>query len=330
MINKALFLTIATQSSGLGHLMRCIAISDALKHRGVQTDFIIKSDYNIDLINTYEKYDWGNELAKIAPRLKEFSTVIVDTINITQDILDEIQNYANKLVFIDDYYRWPHNNRVIIDWTVAAEKQWIRKRTDHSEYLLGTKYAALRSEFWKKNKRYINENIENILITFGGSDNNNLTPKIIKIFRKNFNDITMNIVIGKGYKNTTEIKKLIDKKTKLIIHPGASKMREAMFNCDVAIASGGQTLYELACMGLPTIAIIMIDNQVEDTLGFQKAGFLLNAGWWNHKFFEKKFINLFNSMLSYSSRKKMSIIGQKNVDGQGAVRIAKNIVKKIR
>ena len=77
-------MTIATKSSGLGHIMRCLAISDAIEHRGVKTDFIIKSNYNIDFINTYEKIDWINELSKIAPRLKEYSTVIVDSINISE------------------------------------------------------------------------------------------------------------------------------------------------------------------------------------------------------------------------------------------------------
>ncbi len=38
-------------------------------------------------------------------------------------------------------------------------------------------------------------------------------------------------------------------------------MKNLMINNDLAISAGGNTLYELCACGIPTIAIIIADNQ---------------------------------------------------------------------
>ncbi|NLV76359.1 MAG: UDP-2,4-diacetamido-2,4,6-trideoxy-beta-L-altropyranose hydrolase, partial [Tissierellia bacterium] len=40
-------------------------------------------------------------------------------------------------------------------------------------------------------------------------------------------------------------------------------MKNLMINNDLAISAGGNTLYELCACGIPTIAIIIADNQLK-------------------------------------------------------------------
>ena len=120
-------------------------------------------------------------------------------------LLEEIEIHAKNLVFIDDYYRWTHENRLIIDWTVNAEYSGLHEKKKSSQYLLGTKYAAMRREFWKNTKKIIKKDIKNVLITFGGSDIRNITPKIVSIFKKNFPEIRIYKIIGSGFNNKEEI-----------------------------------------------------------------------------------------------------------------------------
>ena len=54
-----------------------------------------------------------------------------------------------------------------------------------------------------------------------------------------------------------------------------------MGQVDLAVSAAGQTLYELAQMGVPTIAIQVADNQKDNIEGWLKAGFIHFAGEWD-------------------------------------------------
>ena len=112
------------------------------------------------------------------------------------------------------------------------------------------------------------------MITFGGGDIRNMTPKIISFIQEKYPNYVFNIVIGKSYKNIFEIESIASDYHSIYYYPNATKIKNIMLDSDIAIASGGVTLYELAMVGLPTIAIILIDNQIQDTVGWSKKDFV--------------------------------------------------------
>ena len=52
-----------------------------------------------------------------------------------------------------------------------------------------------------------------------------------------------------------------------------------------------------------------------------------NSGWWNKNGLEQNILSNINKISNQKIRKKMSIIGQKNIDGKGTYRIADSIIK---
>ena len=327
---KITFLTECNKNIGLGHLMRSLSIANAYKLRGYTPGFIIDGNKNlskfIDSSFVTNFFNWTNDIDKLNLLIDKTDVLFIDSISISKSKYRKIINSKKNIVFIDDYHRWGHSKGIIVDWTVNAKNKI--KTIEEVNYLVGPKYTALRKEFYDVIERKHSKKIKNILITFGGGDIRNMTPKIISYFKKNYPKININIIIGKSYKNIQEIEDIAPKNSKLIYFPGAEEMKNTMMNSDIAIASGGQTLYELARVGLPTLAIILIDNQIEDTKGWSKLGFLFNLGWWN----DNKIINNLNSNMSliedYSLRIIMGKIGQKTVDGLGAKRIVDYTLKK--
>ena len=101
-----------------------------------------------------------------------------------------------------------------------------------------------------------------------------------------------------------------------------------MLTSDLSVAAGGITLYELASVGVPTIAVITNSNQVDDTIGFSRQKIIINSGHWNSRMFQKKLLKSLENIQSYEIRKQMSRKGQKTIDGLGAIRIAKFIKTK--
>ena len=99
-----------------------------------------------------------------------------------------------------------------------------------------------------------------------------------------------------------------------------------MSNIDLAISASGQTLYELACVGIPTIAIGIIENQVNNIKNWQKIGFIEYAGWWNNERLLDNILEKIDYLNDKNVRKDKNLIGTRAIDGKGSLRIAKNIL----
>ncbi len=50
-------------------------------------------------------------------------------------------------------------------------------------------------------------------------------------------------------------------------------MKNAMIKCDIAISAAGQTLFELARIGVPTYAVQVAENQTLNMLSWKKCNF---------------------------------------------------------
>ena len=184
-------------------------------------------------------------------------------------LFDEFTSKVPLMVFLDDNKRINYPKGIVVNGTVLASNLNYPSKHDLI-YFLGSEYIPLREEFWQNNDIQIKDKIETILITLGGNDLRNLTPGILDLLSKNFSDLNKKVIIGNSFSNKEEIEKAADDKTELIYGPDASGMLNAMLNSDIAVSASGQTLYELACTGLPTIAIGVIDNQVNNIENWQE------------------------------------------------------------
>jgi len=99
-----------------------------------------------------------------------------------------------------------------------------------------------------------------------------------------------------------------------------------MLNADVAISGGGQTLYELARAGVPTIAIGLSDNQLPNIKGWQKAGFISYVGWYRERGLLDRLKSEVDRLLPYETRKERSSRGRRIIDGKGVERAIDRIL----
>ena len=320
------FLTECGEKVGFGHFMRCLAIASAYKEKGINPKLIICVDKNIVQLQNYDydikSFDWISKFNQLIKNIEKTDLLVIDSISISKDYYSKVINKKDNVLFIDDYHRWKHKRGVIVDWTVGKEKNFNFKKNNAVSYLYGAKYTALRKEFWLPKPKVHSKTIREILISFGGSDIYNMTPKILKLITANYPSFKINVIIGKAFSNIPEIISESNINTELIYYPDAVKMKESMEKSDIAIGSGGQTLYELASLGIPAIAILLVDNQIEDTRGWSEKGFLFDAGWYNQDLLEQSIIKFLEKLKNYKLRKSMGKIGQLNIDGKGAKRIA--------
>ena len=318
-------LTEGGKDFGFGHVARCSSIYQAFKKRDISPKFIINGDTSVKSILSNIEFKIDNWLSDIS-FLNSSDIVIIDSYLADIEIYDKISKKVSLTVCLDDNKRLDYSSGIVVNGLINAEN--LNYPLNESiKYLLGSMYTPLRADFWDVSRLKINDDINNILVTMGGNDLRNLTPKVLELLNTNFPDVNKKVIIADSFDNVSEIEYLKDDSVDLIYSPDSKEMLNAMSNVDLAISASGQTLYELACIGVPTIALGIIDNQKDNIKNWQNVGFIEYAGCWNNK-------NLFNNILDKieflkdkNIRYEKRLIGIQAIDGQGSLRIVKKILK---
>jgi spore coat polysaccharide biosynthesis predicted glycosyltransferase SpsG len=303
---KVLILTEAGKSIGFGHLTRCIGLYQGFEEKGFEVEIVVNADSSVDFLLKgikYKKFDWLRKRKDIFKSLKKVDIVIIDSYLADLDFYKKVSEVVKIPVYIDDYKRLDYPRGVVINPSIYGDKLDYPKK-EGVRYLLGKKYIILRREFWNVPKKKINKHIKNVLITFGGTNQQDLAKTIARYLEDKF---SFNINIVEPNKNFT-----------------AKDMLKLMLKADLCISGGGQTTYELARVGVPTIGICFAENQLNNLVYGEKEGYLKFAGWFDEKDSIRKLEKVVKE-LDYNTRMKMYSIGKILVDGDGVENIIKNL-----
>jgi len=325
---KVFIITEGSKNIGFGHITRCFSLYQAFEERKIIPEFIINGDDIIkDLLKNinYQILNWLDEKSRLFKKVKDANIAIIDSYLADISFYNTLSDLVRLAVYIDDAKRLDYPRGIVVNGGIHAEELNYSKK-DGVKYLLGPKYIPLRKEFWEVSEKKIKEKVESIMITFGGDDMRNMTPKILEFLRENYPELKKNVIVGKAFQNIDEIKKNADKNTNLIYYPDAKKIKEIMLESDIAISAGGQTLYELARVGVPTIGICVAENQLRNVKGWEKTGFLEYVGWYVENNLIQKIYNSIRYLEDVNVRKSKCKIGKEFVDGKGGLRIYEVIV----
>lgn len=323
---KIIIITEGSSKIGFGHVTRCLSIYQAFEEKGCSVKFIVNGDSTISslLDNTeHEIFNWLDDTSKLFESLKRTDIVIIDSYLASRALYTRISDSVSLSVYIDDNQRINYPKGIVVNGSINAEKLEY-PHSDEIEYLLGSQYIPLRRPFWDVGLKKINQSINNVMVTFGGDDLRNLTPLILETLTTHFSNLKKTVIIGKGFENVSVIENLKDEQTELIYYPDAEKMVDVMFESDIAISAAGQTLYELARVGLPTIAIGVAHNQIHNLENWGKAGFVEVAGFWDDENLDHCIMEKIEILQDKNLRMEMCYNGRKSVTGQGAIKIVKH------
>lgn len=287
-------------------------------------EFIINGDDSIKSIlkeRKFEIFKWIEEKEQLLQALKQTDVVIVDSYLAGVEVYKNISDNARIPVYLDDNCRIDYPAGIVINWNIYATDLDYPQKDDVS-YLLGTGYILLRKAFWDVTERKTKEKVTDVMVTFGGDDSKNLTPRVLSFLTEEYPWLKKNVIIGNAFKNFGEIKTAADVNTRFIHSPDDRGMKDIISGSDVAISSGGQTLYELACVGVPTVAVAVADNQRNNVIGWKKTAFCVNAGFWTDKDLMDNIAEGLQGFMNNSFiRSQSSKIGQSHIKCGGADRV---------
>lgn len=325
---KVFILTEGGKDIGLGHVVRCISIAQAFEKKGIRPVFIVNGD---DSVREFVRgrdvriEDWLKSRSAMFDEIKDSDAVVIDSYLADLSFYETASALTRQPVYIDDNVRLDYPQGTVVNGSIGAEDMRYEKRPGVTR-LLGVKYIPLREDFCDVQDKEIKPSALDIMITFGGDDTRDMTAKIVELLGKEFPQCMKRVVIGKSFSGQERFEALCDARTEMIFSPDAEKMKELMLNSDLAVSAGGQTLYEFARIGVPTVVVSVADNQMGNIRGFQRAGFIEYAGPWDRPDLERKITGCIRSIMPQGVRKEMKRKGRSLVDGKGASRVVERIL----
>lgn len=323
---KLYILTEGFAFTGYGHVSRCLAIAKSFRNFGIEVTFIVNGDENVrSQLHDFPliAVDWLREYPALRETFSVADFLLIDSYLADKEIYDYLSALVPLSIFLDDYNRLDYPAGIIVNGTVGAEAIPYDFKPLRL-YLLGRDFVILRDAFKQLPRRSeIREMIGSVLVTFGGTDPLNVTPRVLRVLTHFFPAWEKKVVLGAAFSDVSTVESLADSRTTFLRNLDAEGMRDAMMTCDLAISAAGQTINELAATGLPSVVFKVADNQANNIAGWKMYGFIddyldATADWDDSELCEA-----LQSLASADKRRRMSLRGQELMDGCGSDRLVK-------
>lgn len=311
---------------GLGHATRCIGLSEACKQLGLATIFLIDPASGLEDFLTRQGQVvrlWDSTSLSLAQCAGELgaAALIIDSYRFDGEALQMLQKQGLPIVCFDDQANRALPVDLVINGSPAAFSLTYDVRPN-TQLLLGVAYQVVRPEFLAEVPRDYEAPVRSLFVSMGGSDVLGIFDPLLEFLNQHTNellaDVQINFVVG-------HFARVSDRSlpSNIYLHHSPGDMRSLMVTADLAISAGGQTLYELARCGVPTIAFGVGQDQIHNLMSLAQRGCIVNIGWANQLDWLTQMQQVLARLIqSPGQRQAIGRSGSQLIDGKGALRIA--------
>lgn len=188
---------------------------------------------------------------------------------------------STRLMVIDDLADRPHCADLLLDQNLGREvNDYADLVPANCRVLAGPHFALLRPEFSALREKSLARrdqhfSFKRLLISLGGVDKDNVTGQVLSALRDCDlpPGIDIEVVMGATAPWLDEVRKsasTMPRPTNVVVN--ISDMAQRMADADLAIGAAGSTSWERCCLGLPTLMIVLADNQQSIAVELEKVG----------------------------------------------------------
>lgn len=290
--------------------MRCLALADALKARGHCCQFICRAHagaYLQPLRHSGHLLSLlpppSQPLAPNAPSsdwLSASTTADVDDscaqLTQTPDWL-VTDHYAidqrwqqrfrqrfphTRLFAIDDLANRPQEAELLLDQTVGISAARYQGLVSSScLLLLGSPFMLLRPEFkqWRQRalSRRQEQPVQRLLINLGGTDPAGLTLPLLKkcLALTDCQPLQFDVILSSSAPALASLRAFCQQQPRVQLHIDCQNVAPLLAAADLAIGAAGSSAWERCCLGLPSIQLVIADNQHEINQQLSQLGAVL-------------------------------------------------------
>ncbi len=336
----------ASVPMGTGHVMRCLALAQAWQDAGGKVVFAAAEllpflherllSERIDVVAVEARagtHDDARRVAALAQRL-DASWVVVDGYHFHADYQRSIKETELKLLFVDDAGNaGPYCADIVLNQNLHAAESMYDQREPYTSLLLGAPYILLRRDFTASRgpERPMNSVARRLLVSMGGSDPDNITAKVVEMLRDlelpGWKAIAVLAQSSAHLATLTDAIRSAALPVQLL--QNVADMAKWMRWADLAITAGGTTIWELAFMGVPAVAMTRGEHERMLLQGASSQGIAIDVG--PFQAVETQALSRVVASLAFDEarRLQMSRAGQAFVDGLGATRVVGSMRGKV-
>lgn len=289
----------AANDIGTGHVMRCLTLADALKARGAETlfisrdlpghmhDVVLSRGHRAVLLPAptdqaqsptsppphaaWLKVPVAQDMAESAQALSAHAAhwLVLDHYALDATWQQGLQQAIHRpvhVLVIDDLADRPHVCDLLLDSSQPdAGDTYQRLLPTTCRLLLGPQFALLRPQFAtaRATVQPRSGSVGRILVFYGGSDPDLLTAQTLTAIAQVAGHLAVDVVIGRNTSaaQRSAIEQSCADLANVTCHLDVRDMATLMARADLAFGAAGVTTWERACLGVPTLAVTVAQNQ---------------------------------------------------------------------
>ncbi len=331
----------ASPKIGGGHVMRCLALAEALAGQGFELLFLVRwgTGEAAPALSRFRSGDvsvigGGAASAAVAIRARWPSgadLIVVDSYAIGADEEGALRSVGRKIMAIDDLADRRHDCDLLLDQNCGrVEQDYAGLVPSGTRLLAGSRYALLRAEFTALREKALARRQESpaakgILIAMGLTDLGGITLRVVAAALAASAQSRLDVVLGAKAESLAPLAMVAQRDARIRLHVDPENLARLMLAADIGIGALGTMTWERCCLGLPSVGVVLAENQrgiAEEVAKAEAALVIPDAG---------EIEALLPEMLAQLSadaalRSRLSRNAIALVDGQGSRRVAEAIL----
>lgn len=270
----------AGDSRGTGHVMRCLTLGEGLLARG----------HDVTLLTGGQHDPWLREMERLSgivvlhcpedslylPSIEALSPdwVVVDSYWIDPSLISSLNTNVPVLAIVDGDTRGM-DAALYLDQNLGST---IPSGVDQAvdRWLLGPSYALVRRSIisHRRDRPWVPRNDPPRILAFmGGTDPTHATEDVARALAAT--DAPMSVIIVAPQDRHEALGAMLRPRTDVMLIPPTPSLPDLLADADLVISAAGTSAWDVCALGIPSILVAVVDNQVASLRAAFDAGLAL-------------------------------------------------------
>jgi UDP-2,4-diacetamido-2,4,6-trideoxy-beta-L-altropyranose hydrolase len=280
----AVFRVDASVEIGSGHVRRCLVLAKALLQDGWSVHFASSMETpdavpslrgsGVPMMTIEKTADVAAGLSTAMPGGCDL--LVVDHYGLDERFERSCRPWARRILVIDDMADRPHDCEILVDQTPGrGAADYVPLVPGDCNILAGPDYALLDPRFHiaRTKARRRDGAVRRIFVSLGATDPKGATLLVLAALQRAKLAVPVDVVVGAANPHRAAVQAAADELSpSAVVHVEVDDMAALIERADLAIGAGGVNAIERCCLGVPSILVVLAENQWGNAEALAKAG----------------------------------------------------------